>query len=392
MFENLYALKINIGKKVLRSMFAKILSFVLFCVLISVFHGGTAAAAADVSGGLEHWDKNEVYYRDGVKFSVNISEKNEPDWILQSVAEEDGKIDVKIHRYQCRDLLGYVSEGNIIELSGEKGKVKLANSGMDIARSRVNEIDASAFASEYPYFSYMGFNENEYTYTARQKEPLTALTGEDTCKYREIGVYFAFDDKLELQTAFLRLNVYKDEYGNPVNTKFDELRAETDLSYIGNFHEDFTVDSWFDRFDSANGYYFTKYFTMYENNYRNKKVDGINFEIEKASVDGIVVNSDITLWQAARVVIEVYNQDGRRVSSNYENELDVSKKQYVLTPLKTKIYDYSSDSKHPRVIRKIDIPENQFVSGEKYRVCIAILDVYRNFDVLYRWQEYVTMQ
>ena len=253
-------------------------------------------------------------------------------------------------------------------------------------------IDAPAFASEYPYFSYMGFNENEYTYTARQKEPLTALTGEDTCKYREIGVYFAFDDKLELQTAFLGLNVYKDEYGNPVNTKFDELRAETDLSYIGNFHEDFTVDSWFDRFDSTNGYYFTKYFTMYENNYRNKKVDGINFEIENASVDCIVINSDITLWQAARVVIEVYNKDGRRVSSNYENELDVSKKQYVLTPLKTKIYDYSSDSKHPRVIREIDIPENQFVSGEKYRVCIAILDVYRNFDVLYRWQEYVTMQ
>ena len=152
------------------------------------------------------------------------------------------------------------------------------------------------------------------------------------------------------------------------------------------------MDSWFDRFDSTNGYYFTKYFTMYENNYRNKKVDGINFEIENASVDGIVINSDITLWQAARVVIEVYNKDGRRVSSNYENELDVSKKQYVLTPLKTKIYDYSSDSKHPRVIREIDIPENQFVSGEKYRVCIAILDVYRNFDVLYRWQEYVTMQ
>lgn len=88
-------------------MFAKILSFVLFCVLISAFHGGTAAAAADVSGGLEHWGKNEFYYRDGVKFSVNISENNEPDWIFQSVSEEDGKIDVKIHRYQCRDLLGY---------------------------------------------------------------------------------------------------------------------------------------------------------------------------------------------------------------------------------------------------------------------------------------------
>ena len=230
MFENLYALKINIGKRVLRSMLAKILTFVLFCVLTSALFGGTVAIASDSADGLEHWDKNEVYYRDGVKFSVNISGMNEPNWVKESVSGEDGKIDVKIHRYQCRDLLGYVSEGNIIELSGEKGKVKLANSGMDIARSRVNEIDAPAFASEYPYFSYMGFNENEYTYTARQKEPLTALTGEDTCKYREIGVYFAFDDKLELQTAFLRLNVYKDEYGNPVNTKFDELRAETDLS------------------------------------------------------------------------------------------------------------------------------------------------------------------
>ncbi len=37
-----------------------------------------------------------------------------------------------------------------------------------------------------------------------------------------------------------------------------------------------------------------------------------------------------------------------------------------------------------------DIPENQFVSGEKYRVCCVVLDKDRN--VIYRWHEYVTIQ
>lgn len=52
------------------------------------------------------------------------------------------------------------------------------------------------------------------------------------------------------------------------------------------------------------------------------------------------------------------------------------------------IYDLSFEQELKKY--EEDILENQFVSGEKYRVCIAVLD--KDHNVIYRWQEYVTIQ
>ena len=61
---------------------------------------------------------------DGVKFSVNVSGKNVPTWVYEDVAGEDGKINVTVNRYQTRDLKGNVNNDHLVELLGEKGRIR----------------------------------------------------------------------------------------------------------------------------------------------------------------------------------------------------------------------------------------------------------------------------
>jgi len=42
------------------------------------------------SDGLEHWDKNEIYYKDGMQFTINVQNKYVPDWLKNNIAAEDG--------------------------------------------------------------------------------------------------------------------------------------------------------------------------------------------------------------------------------------------------------------------------------------------------------------
>ena len=400
MLENLYAPKMSASIKTLLNRFtrtqkrskrlSKVAAAVISCIAVLTMLGVGSVLAKESSDGLEHWDKNEIFYKDGVMFSINVSGKNVPDWVYEDLAGADGKIDITIHRYQCRTLIGYITDSALIVLTGEKGTIKLSDMGCcSRARSLEGDINPPEFALQYPYFSAISGSEHSDIYTPKEV-PIMALTDEKTLKNKCVSIYFAFDDNKELQTAFAVFGIADNSNEGIRGTMdFNGMQAETDLSYIGNFLEDFTEDAWFKNPETAR--YFSKYFSMYENLYQNKTADGIHFDIEKATTDGIVVNTDITLWQAARVVIEVYNKDGRCISTNEKEELDVHKKQYVLTPIMMGVYDYTSVYKHPQLIYEIPIPENQFVSGEKYRVCIAILDVYRQFDVLYRWQEYVTM-
>ena len=210
---------------------------------------------------------------------------------------------------------------------------------------------------------------------------ITALTDKKESKYRRIEVYFAFNDKKEMQTVFLNLGI-ADKNDNPLNMSFDGLQPVDGLTYIGNFLEDYTNDVWN---VSTTNYYFT----MFENNYRNKKADGIDFNIEKSTTDGIVVNSKVTLPQVDRIIIDVYKKDGNEVA--FIDELDnITAPQYVLTPTKERVYLSTDNGEQPKLIRETAIPGNQFVSGEKYRVCIAVLD--KDYNVIYRWQEYVTIQ
>ena len=391
MLENLYTTKMSANKKTLQNRFAKIrrksgriskiMVAVMSCAVAITMLGATIVMAAVGSDGLEHWDKNEIYYKDGVKFSVNVSGKNVPAWVYEDVAGEDGKIDVTVNRYQTRDLKGNVNNDHLVELLGEKGKIKLASQSSSMAYKHYDGAVIPDYLRQYPCYSEINFIEFNNVGYAPESKVITALTDKKESKYRRIEVYFAFNDKKEMQTVFLNLGI-ADKNDNPENMSFDGLQPVDGLTYIGNFLEDYTNDVWND--DTAN-----YYFTMFENNYRNKKADGIDFNIEKSTTDGIVVNSKVTLPQVDRIIIDVYKKDGNEVA--FIDELDnITAPQYVLTPTKERVYLSTDNGEQPKLIRETAIPGNQFVSGEKYRVCIAVLD--KDYNVIYRWQEYVTIQ
>lgn len=389
MLENLYTTKMSANKKTLQNRFtkirrksgriSKIMAAVMSCAVAITMLGATIVMAAVGSDGLEHWDKNEIYYKDGVKFSVNVSGKNVPTWVYEDVAGEDGKIDVTVNRYQTRDLKGNVNNDHLVELSGEKGQIKLSAQGWSMAYKHDDGVLIPDYLRQYPCYSEINFIEFNNVGYAPESKVITALTDKKESKYRRIEVYFAFNDKKEMQTVFLNLGI-ADKNDNPLNMSFDGLQPVDGLTYIGNFLEDYTNDVWN---VSTTNYYFT----MYEDNYQNKKADGIDFNIGKAAAEGIVLNSSVTLPQAEHIVIYVYDKNNRNVSIVIEKDKNTQTEQFVLTPKKMLIYDLSFEQE---LKYEEDIPENQFVSGEKYRVCCVVLDKDRN--VIYRWHEYVTIQ
>lgn len=389
MLENLYTTKMSANKKTLQNRFtkirsksgriSKIMAAVMSCAVAVAMLGGAVVMAAVGSDGLEHWNKNEIYYKDGVKFSVNVSGKNVPAWVYEDVAGEDGKINVTVNRYQTRDLKGNVNNDHLVELLGEKGKIKLASQSSSMAYKHYDGAVIPDYLRQYPCYSEINFTEFNNVGYAPESKVITALTDKKESKYRRIEVYFAFNDKKEMQTVFLNLGI-ADKNDNPENMSFDGLQPVDGLTYIGNFLEDYTNDVWND--DTAN-----YYFTMYEDNYQNKKADGIDFNIGKAAAEGIVLNSSVTLPQAEHIVIYVYDKNNRNVSIVIEKDKNTQTEQFVLTPKKMLIYDLSFEQE---LKYEEDIPENQFVSGEKYRVCCVVLDKDRN--VIYRWHEYVTIQ
>ena len=389
MLENLYTTKMSANKKTLQNRFtkirrksgriSKIMAAVMSCAVAVTMLGATIVMAAVGSDGLEHWDKNEIYYKDGVKFSVNVSGKNVPAWVYEDVAGEDGKINVTVNRYQTRDLKGNVNNDHLVELLGEKGKIKLASQSSSMAYKHYDGAVIPDYLRQYPCYSEINFIEFNNVGYAPESKVITALTDKKESKYRRIEVYFAFNDKKEMQTVFLNLGI-ADKNDNPENMSFDGLQPVDGLTYIGNFLEDYTNDVWND--DTAN-----YYFTMYEDNYQNKKADGIDFNIGKAAAEGIVLNSSVTLPQAEHIVIYVYDKNNRNVAIVIEKDKNTQTEQFVLTPKKMLIYDLSFEQE---LKYEEDIPENQFVSGEKYRVCCVVLDKDRN--VIYRWQKYVTIQ
>lgn len=389
MLENLYTTKMSANKKTLQNRFtkirsksgriSKIMAAVMSCAVAVAMLGGAVVMAAVGSDGLEHWNKNEIYYKDGVKFSVNVSGKNVPAWVYEDVAGEDGKINVTVNRYQTRDLKGNVNNDHLVELLGEKGKIKLASQSSSMAYKHYDGAVIPDYLRQYPCYSEINFTEFNNVGYAPESKVITALTDKKESKYRRIEVYFAFNDKKEMQTVFLNLGI-ADKNDNPLNMSFDGLQPVDGLTYIGNFLEDYTNDVWN---VSTTNYYFT----MYEDNYQNKKADGIDFNIGKAAAEGIVLNSSVTLPQAEHIVIYVYDKNNRNVSIVIEKDKNTQTEQFVLTPKKMLIYDLSFEQE---LKYEEDIPENQFVSGEKYRVCCVVLDKDRN--VIYRWHEYVTIQ
>ncbi len=402
MFQKFYTTKMSGNAKSLQKRFSKIragkskaarfMAMIMTVAILAATLGGAAVLAAIGEDGLEHWDKNEIYFLDGVQFSVNVSGKNVPAWVWEDIAGEDGKIDVVMKRFQIRDTNGRISEDFVIELVGTIGVTKMSSNMrtgnlLGIGRGRIpDNVDKH---SDNPYHAEISFVEfNNEGYAGYRQSGVAKLVTENSGKYKNAVINFSIDKNQSILSADLRCFI-SDKNDNPGERNFDKIEMSSNsISYIGNFEKEY-MDILFNGTDTNH------YFTTFEKDYKNKTVSGIDILVESATTDGIIINTDITLPQAKKIEIKVYNNNGRVVSDamssqgmlqgmgiNLEEAFNRPiQNEYLLLP--TRIYSITDKV-------YIDVPENHFVKGDVYRICAVVVD--NNFKILYRFQEYVTIQ
>ena len=385
MLENLYTTKMSANKKTLQNRFtkirrksgriSKIMAAVMSCAVAITMLGATIVMAAVGSDGLEHWDKNEIYFLGSMSFTANTSGKNVPYWVNEDVTGNDGNISVTIRNYQMRrKTRGYVSVYTIAELSGGNGTTKLFSiNGAGINRAAAYDgngtlISGGATSSfSYPYVSSYRFIEAaesggllEYAKPFVENGMLDRESGKRKCFRVEFGI----DD--EKNVRGIRLNLCLTDENNPYdiqrNDNFDAIDASTDsLKIIGAVK------------DNAEYFFncgWNMYFTDFERDYKNIENSAVNIRVEKATPEEIAVVTDIGLENAEYIDITILDSENNVVGIQNESassDRHTITKRYMLADEKT-----------------------TFNLGEKYRMYIGVLDKDRN--LIYRWHEYVTIQ
>ena len=385
MLENLYTTKMSANKKTLQNRFtkirrksgriSKIMAAVMSCVIAVTMLGGAVVMAAVGSDGLEHWNKNEIYFLGSMNFTANTSGKNVPYWVNEDVTGKDGNISVTIRNYQMRrKTRGYVSLCTIAELSGSNGTTKL----FSVSGGRINTAAAfdnngnlirggATSSFNYPYVSSYRFIEAaesggllEYAKPFVENGMLDSESGKRKC----VRVEFGIDDKKNI--CGIRLAPCLTDETNPYdlqkNDDFDTIDASEDslniIGTIGDKAEDFFNCGW------------CTYFTDFERDYKNIENSAIKISVEKAAPEEIIIDTDINLENAGSVEIRVLNKENNSVAAQGST---------TTTSRHTIIKKYTPADEKPT-----------FNPGEKYRVCVGVID--KNSHLIYRWQEYVTVQ
>ena len=347
---------------------------VMSCAVAAAMLGATIVMAAVGSDGLEHFTKNEIYFLGSMSFTANTVGKNVPDWV-NDVAEDDGNISVTIRNYQMRHMIeGYISLFTTIELSGANGTTRLVSvSGGKIntaaaVDSNGTVIRGGATSSfNYPYVSAYRFIEAaesggllEYAKPLVENGMLDSESGKRKC----VRVEFGIDDEKNIRGIRLKFCLTDEinPYDISKNDHFDVIDASTDsLHMIGTVSdkaEDFFNCGW------------CMYFTDFERDYKNIENSAVKICVEKAAPKEIIIDTDINLENAEHINVTVLDNQNNAVATQEEpavlNRHTITRK-YMLADEKT-----------------------TFNVNEKYRVCIGILD--KDNNLIYRWQEYVTIQ
>ena len=387
MFERLYTTKMSADKKSLQKRFSKIRSksgrisrlmaiFMSVAVLITITCA-TIVMAAVGSDGLEYWDKNEVFLLDGIKTTISLEGRNVPQWIYEDVTDTKS-VDVTMRRYEYRQADGWLIPMNLIEFSGNKGKVVLASNSVSKSAPSQQDIDTNKHNSaEYLYLkaykktlSY-SFIEYYQQGLSQHRALFENFISPKSDKFRGARVSIIIDDNWEIDNILIH-PVVNDEYDNPLSEsdKYDfiELPFE-DFTEIGSFEKN-TKEAYIKLWDYT--------FSHYEKDYKNRNVDGIKINIDNASTEKITMNIACDYKNITRCEIEVFNQYTNFVSltrstKDLFGKIDISPRKE-----ETSNFVYERENN-----------EAQFNSGETYRVTVRLCDDTNR--IVYRWQEYITI-
>ena len=375
MFENLYTTKMSANKKTLQNRFtkirrksgriSKIMAAVMSCAVAVTMLGGAVVMAAVGSDGLEHFTKNEIYYRDGMQFTINVQNKYVPDWLKNNIAAEDGNIKCTLSRYEMREASsGIIRNVNTLGFVGGKGQQKLAwLEGYSIGSAAYKQLDSD----KYTGLQFSG---------CKKYNPLSGSMGYNL--YKKLGVeptdyectaavFFTLNTDNSLKNVFI---------GFPMETTLNEDLTYSNtgesmdwpiaqnLEIIGNIEEYIDNESKLMRYNG--------YFASFETNYENLNVEGYNIKIINADENAITISCDLTAPNAECTDILVFDDKHNIVAS----DLWVSKKHSV------------SELKNYNIL---PIEGKSFEKGKKYNIQLSFHE--HNFDnFLYRWQEYITIK
>lgn len=361
----------------------KILSVisVLTVIIITAATTFTGSALADMTkGGLEYYTYNEVYFKDGVKFSVNVLGKTLPDWV-NDIAGDDGNVDITIKRIQIRDNKGRVENDIILELKGTRGQAKLSSGGYGIYGTSNTIFYKNKKLHEASTLGGMEFYEfnGGGGYSVYRNSPVASLVSPNSGQRRRVSVYFAYDGEKKISFASVDFDI-ADENDNVPAASFDKyVCLEVDnFEFIGDFEQAFLCE--------LENCGFPRFFTDFEKDYKNKKVDGISCTVSAASTDSIILKTDIALDTISSYEIYVTNdRELENLRGAGKIEKDYSPQNIILTPI-TKI---GIGENSGGVI--FDPPKYDYnlYSGKTYRVDVGLLDADGN--IVYRQREYVTI-
>jgi beta-lactamase regulating signal transducer with metallopeptidase domain len=356
-----------LNKERRRNKFMSLLSFITASIIFGTTLFAGSSLAAHAQDGLEIWTENQAYFRDGIQFSVNVSGKNVPSWVLEDVAGGDGNIYVTVKRVQIRDVKGQVGDYAILELKGAKGTTKL----FSIAASGIRKINSNNDSSKVIPELFNNAYVSDYSFY----ESTNVIEAKNPGKGKNVNVDFVFSENETLTAVYMGFWIANkfDNFSlleHFENRKYMPVKADSDsIAFIGDFQKDYI--HWVKELTTLG------YFTFFETDFVNKTVAGINVAVDSASSKGVTLKASVSHSEVKSYKIYVYNKDEQMIS--FKGDRETPPDSFSLEPIR---YRYTTGVYE-------DIPQNQFVSGETYRVDIVLFD--REQKVIYRQREYVNI-
>lgn len=342
MLETIYTTKMSANKKTLQNRFTKIrskngrlsktMALVMSVAIAVTMLCATVVMAAVGSDGLEHWDKNEVYFLAGVRGSVIADINSTPDWVKR--ISSDGEINVFIQRVDIRNTNGVVEHKRMVRLIGN--------------------LD------------------------------MTDLIQTSTCGYRnenDENVLLVFDTSYDETLPYGRINPDA-VYLKFLNTDDEDISySGMDFEYFinkiengtGGFIQIKNSEQFGDFIDVENKYWNSicvNYYTYFETVYKNRQVDGIYLSIVSCDNNFITIKVNVDIPEAYYLEADVClpEQVERLGITKYYNMSEINGKEFQL------------DNRYSK---------NGFESGKVYVVNYVLKD--RSEKVIYRQQDYVTI-
>lgn len=344
-------------------LFARLTALALTaCLLVSGL--GVGALAVDASSGqLENNQQEILYPHSELHFSVELElDKTYPDW-LNDIVGADQKVNVDVTLVSARQTGGlYEGLNDFITITGSRGTCTLRTSFMsygtleDIPGARISV----RFNRSAPYTRYTADS------TGDQKE-MVQLHLDYTDPNMQPSVQICFSVESDYLLGSLSMN------SAPMQSRYPILNS-TDISSISGVFEAQNFLDPVTREQYLHGPYI---FGIHESNYQNQHVNGISIQLESASVAGIYFSTNITRSEPCYYIINAFDSAWDNTSLSLDtvdipNPVDITQ----AVPLSNSI-------------AVIPAYGREFVSGDTYRVEIALLDAAGS--VIYRQLEHVTI-